>query len=266
MVYDVLFQSHPEYYTRTERLYFAPLKYLARRADRLCTISESERQRMVEYGYGQADRIDVVHIGVDDVFRPRWAQDPALLDEVQLSLGLPQQFILFVGRLNARKNVAGLVNALGRMKDRSVHCVIVGAPDWKGDNARDLVRTLGLRKRVLFVGSPSTRDLAAIYSLATVFCFPSFEEGFGLPALEAMASGVPVIVSDRPSLREVCADAVFYVDPEDPDSIAHGLDRVLNESPLQADLRQRGPQRAALFTWRRAAEGVLQCLERTTAY
>lgn len=266
LIYDVLFASHPEYYTARERLYFAPMRMLAKRADRLCTISESERARMLRYGYGRPGHIDVMPLGVDDSFNPASMQAPADLERVCRTFSLPARFILFVGRLNARKNLPGLLRALSLMGVNDVPCVVVGSADWKGDRSIAMVTELGLSERVRFIGSPSSEDLALIYAMASVFCFPSFEEGFGLPALEAMASGCPVVVSDRPSLREVCGDAAVYADPGDPHAIATQLDRLLSNSAVSRDLADRGLRRAAGFTWARAADELTACLERAAGH
>jgi len=133
----------------------------------------------------------------------------------------------------------------------------VGAPDGKASDPAALIRRHKLGDRVIRLGRVRDEDLPALYALAHVFCFVSFEEGFGLPALEAMASGVPVLVSERPVFREVCADAALFVDPADPAAIASALSRLLRNPAALASFRETGPRRAALFTWERAASRLL---------
>lgn len=261
LVYDVIFDSHPQFYTWKERLYFSPLRMLSRTADRLCTISAAERDRMLRLRYGHVGHIDVAPLGVDSGFRPASAHSPAALEELRNRLGLPDRFVLFVGRLNARKNVRGLVRALPLRSGPRLPCVVVGESDWKDDDPRKLASELGLGDEVRFVGGLSLGDLQLVYALATAFCFPSFEEGFGLPALEAMASGVPVVASAIPALREVCGPDAVFCDPTDPASIARALDALAADEGLSAKLRRRGIDRASTFTWRRTAECVLQMME-----
>jgi len=264
LVYDVIFASHPQYYTWRERLYFAPLRILAGRADRLCTISDSERHRMLRMHYGDASRLDVVPLGVDPAFRPIARHDTAQVAELRQRLSLPRRFILFVGRLNARKNVSGLVRALKLRSGPQIPCVIVGERDWMADDPRRLAEELGLSDSVHFLGALSFEDLVLIYAMADVFCFPSFEEGFGLPALESMASAVPVVASNVAALQEVCGEAAEYCDPGDAASIARALDVVIGDTGRAERMRHAGIARAQQFTWRAGAMHLLTMLEAST--
>jgi len=260
-VYDVIFASHPQYYTWKERLYFAPLRLLSRRADRVCTISDAERERMLRLGYADADRLDSVPLGVDSSFQPIESFDASRIADTRRRLGLPREFILFVGRLNFRKNVGGLVRALPLRSGRPLPCIVVGEKDWKSDDPEQLAYELGIADRVRFLGGLTFDDLVQTYAMAHVFCFPSFEEGFGLPALEAMASNVPVVTSGTAALREVCADAATFCDPSDPASIARALDSVIDDPRRAAHMRLAGVERARNFTWESAARRLLTMLE-----
>jgi len=253
---DAIFLSHPEYFSRPERLYFASIRYLARRADRVATLSESEKSRLAAHGVAPPEKISVVPLGVEASFRPRAAHPSEALASVVSRYGLPERFLLYVGRLNRRKNIGNLLDALSRLDD-PVPLVLVGAPDGKASDPAALIRRHKLGDRVIRLGRVRDEDLPALYALAHVFCFVSFEEGFGLPALEAMASGVPVLVSERPVFREVCADAALFVDPADPAAIASALSRLLRNPAALASFRETGPRRAALFTWERAASRLL---------
>ncbi len=256
-VYDVIFESHPQYYTWKERLYFRPLKLLSRRAERICTLSASEKARIAHYKYGRPEVIDIVPLGVDPRFKPREAHDPSFLAALAKRLRLPPHFLLFVGRLNVRKNLLNLLKAVALMRDQQVPLVIVGARDWKMFDVNALIESLGIRVRVMFTGSLPEEELRGVYALATVFCFPSFEEGFGLPPIEAMASGLPVVVSDRASLPEICGPAGTYVDPHEPSAIAHAIDCLLEDPALRARKRAEGLERAKGFTWEASAQALL---------
>ncbi len=249
-IHDVLFRDFPQYFSWKERLYFATQPFLTRRAVRVTATTEFVAKDLVRYGYvNDASRIDLVPLGVSPAFKPlpKWDQD--LIKKVRSRLGLPGRFLLFVGRLNVRKNLENLLKALPMMGDQSIPLVVVGKADWKAPNLEDLLATGAIGNRVIMTGSIGDEELLAVYAMATIFCFPSFAEGFGLPPLEAMASGVPVIVADRTSLPEVCGDAATYTQPEDPRSIASAIDRLLSDEGLYAAKKAAGLVRSAQFGW-----------------
>lgn len=249
-IHDVLFRDFPQYFTWKERLYFTTQPFLTRRAVRVTATTEFVSKDLVRYGYVKdASRIDLVPLGVSPAFKPlhKWDQD--LIKKVRSRLGLPGRFLLFVGRLNVRKNLENLLKALPLIGDQSIPLVVVGKTDWKAPNLEALLATGGVGNRVIMAGSISDEELLAVYAMATIFCFPSFAEGFGLPPLEAMASGVPVVVADRTSLPEVCGDAATYAEPEDPRSIASAIDRLLGDERLYAAKKAAGLIRSAQFGW-----------------
>lgn len=256
-VHDILYREFPQFYTARERLYFSPLIALSRLASRICTPSDSERQRLVAAGVASASRVDVVPLGVDESFRPREQHDPRSIEDVRRQLRLPERFLLFVGRINDRKNLTSLLNALPLINDREIPLVVVGERDWKSADPAPLCRTLGIEARVHFVGAVDHDRLPLVYSLATAFVFPSWAESFGLPPLEALRSGVPVIVSRATSLPEVCGDAAIYCDPESPRSIAEATSAVLADPALRRELSSRGIARAAQYTWAHSARLLL---------
>ena len=264
-IHDVLFYTHPEFYTMKERLYLSPLKVLVQLAHRLCTVSTTEKSRMIQTGYATEDNIDVIYHGVDEQFKPREGHDPGELQSVSAKYSLPENFILYVGRLNVRKNVANLFRAIPLLHDGASKLVVVGAHDWKTNDLDELIDTLNVKDRVVFTGPVYGDELSRIYSLARVFCFISFAESFGLPALEGMASGVPVVVSDRTCLPEICQESALYADPDDPNSIAKQIDALLHDEVLWYKMRDLGLRRASEFTWRKSAEGLLKSVHRTVA-
>lgn len=264
-VYDVLFLSNPEYYTIYERLYFAPLRFLTQKAHAVITISEEEKKRLLHFKLSDdAGKIAVAHPCIDPGFAQREEHPPTVLDEVRLKFGLPPRFLLFVGRLNARKNIGNLLRAIPLLNNKDIQLVIVGADDWKKSNHDQVVKELGIESRILFTGGVGDKQLEIIYSLASVFCFPSYAEGFGLPPLEAMASGVPVVVSNTTSLPEVCGEAGNYVSPDKPEEIAMAIDSLLSNDQLYAEKKRLGLLQVKKFTWERAAQTVLRCIETRT--
>jgi glycosyltransferase involved in cell wall biosynthesis len=201
------------------------------------------------------DRLRVVPLGVAPVFRPQSAE---VVAELRRRLELPDRFCLFVSTIEPRKNLPVLLDAWSHLEHR-VPLVVVGSTGWR---AREIEAKLDrARGDVQRLGTVARRDLPALYSAADCLCHPSWYEGFGLPPLEAMACGTPVVVSDRSSLPEVVGDAGLLVDPADPDAWTAALERVLGDRELRNDLRRRGRARAASFTWTRTAKETWRVLE-----
>ncbi|MEO7457408.1 MAG: glycosyltransferase family 1 protein [Gemmatimonadaceae bacterium] len=260
-VHDAIFQVRPEFFTRMERLYFKPLRYLARSAERMCTVSHAERARLIALGYARPDRIDVVPNAVDDAFL-HGAPPLAETQRIVAGLGLPGRFFLFVGRVTARKNVGALVRALEHIPE-PVALVVAGPSD---ETASDFTRALAAstaRHRIHLLGALGDDALRAVYAAATVFCFPSLDESFGLPPLEAMALGTPCVVSDVPALREVCGGAALYVDPNDPVQLGDAIKKLLSDNELCGMLEVAGRAQAAQFSWERSAAALLACAHAT---
>jgi glycosyltransferase involved in cell wall biosynthesis len=257
-VNDISFFVFPEYFTWKEKLYFWPIRFLCRRAARICTLSCSEKKRMVRFNYAAAARITVVSLGVDEGFAPLSDHAPSRIQEIRTMYGLPERFLLYVGRMNERKNILNLLKAVKALEDQNIKLVLAGKADWKMFDLQVKIKELALQDRVLLIGQVPEADLPALYAQATVFCYVSFAEGFGLPPLEAMASGVPLVVSDRDSLPEVCGEAGNYVDPQNPEDIAAAIDRLLRDPELREQKRAKGLLRAKCFPWKESADKLLQ--------
>jgi glycosyltransferase involved in cell wall biosynthesis len=260
-IHDVLFLSNPEYYTGYERLYFSPLKFLTKRSDAIVTVSEEEKKRLLDFDFShRAEKITVAYHGVESAFKPRDHYTEETLASVKKKFGLPDRFLLFVGRLNLRKNVDNLLRALPLVQDKEIPLVVVGADDWKKSNHARTVEETGMANRIIFTGA-IYKELGIVYSLATVFCFPSYAESFGMPPLEAMACGIPVVVSKTTSLPEVCGEAGSYVDPEKPAEIAAAVDKLLSNSQLYSEKKRQGLEQVKKFTWEQASQRILTCID-----
>lgn len=249
---DIIFLEFPEYFTWKEKVYYWPMRFLSRRADRICTLSQNEKERMTRLNYAAVAKIDVVHLGMDDGFSPLSGHDPKRVQEVKTKYNLPDRFLLYVGRLNERKNILTLLKAVKTLADKNIKLVLAGKVDGKMFDLQVKIKEFALQDRVLLLGQVPEMDLPVIYALATVFCCVSFVEGSGLTPLEAMASGVPLVVSDRDSLPEVCADAAIYVDPQKPEDIAAAIDRLLMDGELRVEKRAKNLLRASALPGRRA--------------
>lgn len=260
-IHDVLFLSNPEYYSVKERIYFSPMKLLAKLSDRICTISEEEKKRLLKYNYkNDASQIDVIHHGVSSMFKPIEQHDIQYLSTIRVKYQLPKQFILFVGRLNIRKNIYHLLKALPLLKNRDIPLVIAGFKDWKMFDIDKLINELDIKSRVIFTGYIPEDELPSLFSMASIFCFPSYAEGFGLPALEAMAAGVPVVVSNTTALPEICGEAGNYINPNKPDEIAAAIDKLLGDKEFYNLKRSQGLTRARQFTWEESARKLLKSI------
>jgi glycosyltransferase involved in cell wall biosynthesis len=225
-----------------------------RTADRVIAISAAAREDIVASVGVPVDRIDVTPLGV------RVSAGVAATSEatVRSRFGLgPGPIVLCAAQLRSHKNLDGLVAAHARLCDREARLVLIGPDGGQAGELLELARRLGTADRVHLTGWVSEADLEGLYRCAACFVLPSFEEGFGLPILEAMARGVPVACSDASSLPEVAGDAALLFDPSDPGSIARAVDRLLGDADLCAELARRGHRRCATFTWTATAAATL---------
>jgi glycosyltransferase involved in cell wall biosynthesis len=260
-IHDVLFRTYPEYFTWKEKLYFLPLRWTAPLADRIVTTTEFVKRELIRLHYSKEhDTIDLAPSGVTNVFKPGWQHDRNLLNKIKEKRNLPDSYLLFVGRLNARKNIQGILRALPLLDDKNISLVIVGEKDWKPPYKKDVYLEKILNSRVHFTGAIPDNELACIYASAKIFCFPSFAEGFGLPPLEAMASGIPAIVSNNTSMPEVCQDAALFVDPHNPSDIAEKINQLLKNPVLYQQKIKEGLKWSSLYTWKRTAEGIMKSI------
>ena len=258
-IHDLSFLRVPECADPRLRWYLGQVvPRSVRRADFLLADSESTRRDLVELLGVPPDRVQVIYGGVDAMFAP--VEDAEALRRAREKYARGRPFILAVGTLEPRKNYPTLIRAFARARQaaRLPHAlVIVGRKGWVYEPIFAAVDDLGLHDEVIFPGFVPDEELPALYNGADVLVTPSFYEGFGLPALEAMACGTPVIVSDVSSLPEVVGEAGVRIDPRDEAGLAEAIVRVVGDSALRAGLREAGLRRAREFTWDRAARELL---------
>lgn len=227
----------------------------AHRAAHIIADSEATKADLVEWLQLPVDKVSVVYAGVDDRFRPL---DDTRRQAVRDKYQLHRPFILGLGTLEPRKNYVGLIRALERLQQEQnldLELVIAGRPGWLYEPILAAARSA---KNVRLLGFADDDDLPALYSLAAVYCLPSHYEGFGIPCIEAMACGTPVVCSNRPCLPEIVGDAALTVAPDDTDALADALWRALTDTALRERLIQRGFTRARAFPWARGAKALLQ--------
>jgi glycosyltransferase involved in cell wall biosynthesis len=254
-IHDCAFHDVPQAVSRGFRLWYSwLLRRLGPRVRRILTVSEFSRQRLIDYLQVDPKQVVAIPNGVDERFNPTAIE---AVPAMRARLGLPERYVLFVGSLDPRKNLLGLLKAWDQVSAR-LDCplVICGA-------SSHVFRSAGIEQlpaRVMLSGYVADEDLPALYAGAELFVYPSLYEGFGLPVIEAMACGTPVVCSSTTSLGEVAGNAACLVDPADGESMAHGILRAAEDQTLRRELRSRGLDRAAEFSWKRAARetwGVL---------
>ncbi len=259
-IHDVLFLEYPQFFSFTERLYFSLIPRLAAFADKIITISRHEQERILRFGLTEAGKIRYFHHGKESAFKPAELQDENKLKEVRLKYQLPTRFLLYTGRINARKNLLVLLEALEEIKN-APPLVLVGAKEWKNEGGLAAkMEQLILSGKLLLLGKVPFEDLPAIMCQAQIFCFPSQAEGFGLPVLEAMASGVPVLSSEKSAMAEICGEAAVLIDPKSRESIKAGLEKMLEDPELCFRLAEEGKARAGQFDWKKTCAGLLDWL------
>ena len=265
-VHDLSFLRHPEW--ADPRL----VSYLSRavpaavaRADLVTADCEFVKEELRTYLGLPPEKVAVVYGGVSESFRP--IEDPEALRQVQARYCLPHQYLLTVTRLEARKNIPGLLRAYRLLLDRShveAPLVIGGGPGWGFEKVLQTVEELELSDKVRFLGHIPDPDLQPLLAGAALFVYPSFYEGFGLPPLEAMACGAPVIAGNTSCFPEVLGDAALLVPPDDPDALCKAMELLLESEDLRRDLRCRGMARARQFTWAAAAQQLLSAYRLAT--
>jgi len=258
-VHDLSFLRHPEYAEpKLARFLASTVPEAVRRASLVLADSAFTRDEVVSLLGVPSAKAVVVYGGVSTHFQP--PEDARQAAEVLARHGLSEPYVLFLGRLEPRKNIGALLTAykllVDRRKDRGV-LAIAGGRGWLYEPIFRLASELRLDGHVRFLNHVPDPDLPALLSRASVFVYPSHYEGFGLPPLEAMACGAPVVAGQAGSLPEVLGDAAVMVPPSDVEALASAIDRVQTDAAFRALLRARGYQRAARFTWPAAAKQLL---------
>jgi glycosyltransferase involved in cell wall biosynthesis len=261
---DLIWIHHPETMEAAATkgmLRVAPVS--ARRADRVLALSESAAADIARTLGLSRSKIDVAHMGVRlETPRPTPAGERDLRGKLDLG---EEPILLCVAQKRAHKNLAGLLRALALLSDGSARLVLPGTPTPHEAELQQLAAELGVVRRVRFPGWLSDEELEGLYHLATCFVLPSFQEGFGLPVLEAMARDLPVACSNVSSLPEVAGDAALLFDPRDPKAIALALDRLLADATLRDLMRVKGRERCRRFSWRATARSTLASYRRAIA-
>ncbi|MCX6049366.1 MAG: glycosyltransferase family 1 protein [Chloroflexi bacterium] len=260
-VHDLSFVRMPEKLRLAKRLYLARLcQASVTKAAHVIAVSQQTADDLMGYFDVAARKISVVHNGVTAAFTPGTPQQAA---QFRTDRALPERFLLYVGTLEPRKNLTLLIKAFAQWRsqasaeDRSLKLILAGAKGWFYTEIFQWVKTLGLEQDVLFPGFIPDADLPAWYRAAEGFVYPSLLEGFGLPVLEAMACGTPVLCSQIPSLLEIIGDSALTFPAHDEAALAASLALLINQSALRVALRQKGLAQARNFSWQRTAQATI---------
>ncbi len=257
-IHDLCFLRHPEWASpKIVGPFQRTIRKHAHEADKVIACSESTKREIVDLLELPEDRIQVIYDAADVLFQP---VDPVLAQkQIEEALNITFPYLLFVGTREPRKNLGGLLEAFSKA-DIPHHLVIAGGAGWNSNDLQEQVTRLNLADKVHFTGYLNDRALfPALYSAAAAFVFPSWYEGFGLPLLEAMACGCPVIASNATSMPEVGGDAALYVSPQDTDVWAKNLEQVTGDDALRQSMRLQGLEQAKRFSWQQCAEETLNC-------
>lgn len=266
-VYDMVYKAFPETMRfRTRNMLNMSLKRSMKRADIIITISEFSKTEILKYFPEHEKKIRVVPCGVDlDFFKP--CDDQAKIEAVRKKFNIEGDYFLYLGTLEPRKNLEMLIDSyklfLDKCEDKAnaPKLVLAGGRGWLFDSIFEKVKTLNLSDKVLFTEYLASEDRTPLMCGSLAFVFPSIYEGFGMPPLEAMACGVPVLTSNAASLPEVVGESAVIVDPYSKESICEGLERISGDAELRARLRAEGLERAKMFTWKHSAELLYKAYE-----
>lgn len=250
-IHDLNHLRFPQFYSKFHKYYYEFIvKPSANKAEIIFTDSEFSKKEILEWLQCDERKVVVTYCGVDSGFSDEIGEEQ--LHFVRSKYNLPEDYILYVGNLKPHKNVSNLLKAMSVVKSKTT-LLINGKPN---EELGNIIEKCNLNDRVKFIGYIDDADLAPLYKMAKIFIFPSLYEGFGLPPLEAMASGCAVITSNKSSLPEVVGDAAITVDPNDYNEIGKAIDLLLGDENLRNELISKGYERSKIFTWEKTNDVI----------
>jgi glycosyltransferase involved in cell wall biosynthesis len=266
-VHDLGFLRWPHFLTEDNATYYSQIDRAVRHARHIIVPSHSTRNDVIGQLGVPKSKISVIYEAVAPIYQPLPVESTRAA--ISQKYKIPENYIIFVSTIEPRKNIGGLLQAFHYLREKynvkDTGLVFVGKRGWLYEEVFKTVEELGLKESTFFVGRVPDEDLRSLYVGARCHVHPAFYEGFGLPPLEAMACGTPTIVSNISSLPEVVGDAALLVDPNEWEEIAVAMHRLLSDRDLHAELRQKGLQRASIFSWKRAAVETLEVYKQVFA-
>lgn len=263
-VHDMVYKFFKHTIPASRTIYFNILMPRSfKKADFILTISNFTKSLILSEYPELKDKIQVIYInsGLDSSLTDGNIEFKSIMEKYNIKL----PYLLFVSTIEPRKNLEGLLLALKDIENKNIHLVAVGNLGWKYKNVFNIINKYKLKDRITFTGSVSDNELALIYSNSEAFVYPSFYEGFGIPIIEAMKYGTPVITSGMGATKEVAKDAALFVNPYNPDSITNAINNLMSNPKMKSCLIKKGFQRAKDFSWEKAAAETLKVYEKTAA-
>ncbi len=282
--HDISFKYHPQFFSKSRKLwhFLTFPKSQAQKADKIIVDSQSTKEDLIKIYKIDPEKIKVIYLGVSNNFKP--IKNTFKLNKVKQKYNLPDSFVLYFGTIEPRKNLKGLIKAFDNLKQKFIHSdlqttwegfegvvigkkknifkdlklVIAGEKGWLYKDIFEKAKNAKSKNDIIFTGFIEDQDKPYLYNLANIFVYPSFFEGFGFPPLEAMASGVPTIVSNTSSLPEVVGDGAIKIDPYKIEELTYAIRKVLEDSELRDDLIKKGIKQARKFDWNKTAKEVLK--------
>ncbi|MDD5760898.1 MAG: glycosyltransferase family 1 protein [bacterium] len=266
-VYDLSFIIVPEYVDKGNRLYLTKkVKHSINNSEHIITISESSKRDIVKHYNINPDKVSIIYPAIDHNKYTKEQQQA--IEKIKINCGIKNDYLLFVGNIEPRKNLVGIIKAYMKLDSglrNKTSLLIVGGSGWLNKEILKMIAGYQSKGADIILPAKYINDdeLPALYSGADLFLFPSHYEGFGIPLLEAMACGTPIVTSPNSSLPEVAGDAAYYVNPNDPVDIAAGITRVLRDEVLRRSLVEKGLKRVRQFTWRNSAEKFHELIKKS---
>lgn len=259
VIHDLNFEHYPKDLPFWYRWYYRRFfPKFARAAKRILTVSEFSKQDIVQQYGIDPNKIDVAWNGVNDIFEPIGDDEK---QKVKNEICEGQNYFLYIGATHSRKNVGRLLEAFDRISGPE-KLVIAGGAFWWNGKMQSIYKSMARKDDVIFTGRLDPMRLAQILGAAHCLCYLSYFEGFGIPLVEAMRCGTPVLAADATSLPEVCGDAALYVDPFDVAAISDGMKRILEDEELHKELSGKGLERSKVFDWQKTADGMWNSIEK----
>lgn len=261
-VHDMAYRAYPETVRKKTRYFLElVLQKSCERADQIITISEFSKREIIKYLKVQEEKITVIPLGVDRKrFHAHYHKDQ--IEKVKEKYGLEGEYLLYVGTIEPRKNLKRLIEAYAQLPRKVPKLILAGKKGWFYKEIFQTVEKLGIKKRVKFLGYVADRDVPLLIAGAKCFLFPSLYEGFGLPPLEAMACGVPVVTSNTSAIPEVVGDAAVLIEPDQVESIQQGILQVMERESLQKQMVEKGIQQARKFNWKRTTDRLIEICQK----
>ncbi|MEA2088298.1 MAG: glycosyltransferase family 1 protein [Patescibacteria group bacterium] len=260
-VHDLSFKKFPEFYNLKARIWhkLANFKKIIKKSSKIIAVSKNTKTDIQKLYNIPDKKIQVIYSGINQASNIKHQVSNIL--KIRKKYNLPKKFILYLGNLEARKNIESLIKAYSKIK-QDIGLIIVGGKLWKYKNIYKTVKQLNLRDRVIFTGYIHKKEKKILYNLADIFVYPSYYEGFGIPPLEAMAAGTPVIASYSSSLPEIIGNSAIIIDPFNAKELEQAIIQILNNNELRDDLKNKGIENAKKFSWQKTAEKTCEFINR----